>query len=220
MNTGSISEPDILTLADLLESLGNIPPHRVRWHPLPGTATPADVVQVEARENRLCELIDGVLVEKAMGFRESMLAIALCGYLREFVIPRNLGIVVGPDGMLQLFPGLIRIPDVAFVAWASIPGGCVPTKPVPHLTPDLAVEILSASNTREEMARKRREYFQAGVRTIWEIDPDARAVSVYRSAADPQVLIPSDTLEGDPVLPGFSLPLQRLFSELDRRANA
>jgi Uma2 family endonuclease len=220
MSTRSASEPDIVTMADLLKRLGNISPHRVRWHPLPGTATVADVVEMGARENRLCELIDGVLVEKAMGFRESLLALALSGYLREFVVPRNLGLLVGPDGMLQLFPGLIRIPDVAFIAWASIPGGRVPTKPVPQLTPDLAVEILSSSNTRDEMARKRREYFQARVRAIWEIDPDARTVSVYTSGDDLQVLSSSGTLQGDPVLPGFSLPLHQLFSELDRHVDS
>ena len=55
------------TLADLLKRLGNIPPHRVRARPAPGTATVQDVIEIEAKENRLFELVDGVLVEKALG---------------------------------------------------------------------------------------------------------------------------------------------------------
>jgi hypothetical protein len=65
------------TLADLLDYLGGIAPERVRLHPAPGTATEDDVLSVHDREGRLCELVDGVLVEKAMGFRESLLAATL-----------------------------------------------------------------------------------------------------------------------------------------------
>ena len=67
----------IETLADLLRQLGGISPERVRFRPLPGTATERDVLDVQTREGRLCELVDGVLVEKGIGFRESFLAMAL-----------------------------------------------------------------------------------------------------------------------------------------------
>jgi hypothetical protein len=62
------------TLADLLTRLGGIPPERVRFHPPPGTGTEQDVLDIHRREKRLCELVDGVLVEKGMGYRESLLA--------------------------------------------------------------------------------------------------------------------------------------------------
>src|SRR5579859_2105872 len=133
----------IVTLADLLKELGGIAPERVRFHPPPGTATEKDVVDVERRENRIYELIDGVLVEKAMGYCEALLASYLIEILGPFVRRRKLGLVTGPDGMMRLFPGLVRIPDVAFVSWSRFPGGRVPTDPVPDLVPDLAVEILS-----------------------------------------------------------------------------
>jgi len=67
----------IETLADLLEYLGGIAPDRVRFRPPPGTATEEDVLAIHAREGRLYELIDGVLVEKAVGLRESYLASVL-----------------------------------------------------------------------------------------------------------------------------------------------
>ena len=92
--------PPIDTLADLLERLGGIAPDRVRFRPPPGTATEQDVIEIERRENRLCELVDGVLVEKPMRYRESLLAGALLAFLREFVVPRNLGLVTGADGLM------------------------------------------------------------------------------------------------------------------------
>jgi Uma2 family endonuclease len=207
------------TLADLLHDLGDIPPERVLLRPPPGTATEADVIALEERENRLCELVDGVLVEKVMGLRESLLAVALAGFLREFAMPRNLGLVSGADGMMRLFPGLVRIPDVAFASWQRVPGGRVPSEPVPGLVPDLAVEVLSAGNTEEEMTRKRTEYFGAGVRLVWLVDPENRTVTVYTGPDQAVVLDESATLDGGEVLPGFNLRLRDLFAELDRRAN-
>jgi Uma2 family endonuclease len=174
---------------------------------------------MERRENRLCELVEGFLVEKAMGYRESLLALALSEFLRAFVRPRNLGLVSGADGMVQLFPGLVRIPDVAFVSWDRVPGRRVPAEPVPPLVPDLVVEVRSEGNTDEEMARKRREYFAAGVRLVWLIQPACQTVSVYTAADQCAELGEAHTLEGGEVLPGFTLPLWELFVELDRQGS-
>ena len=153
MATSVASCSEILTVADLLEKLGGIPAERVRMSPLPGTATKEDVYEIECHEDRLCELVDGVLVEKPMGFRESFLAGLLIEVLRAFVEPRNLGIVTGEAGMMELSPGLVVIPDVAFISWSRLPGGKFPEVPVPRVAPDLAIEVLSPSNTAKEMAR-------------------------------------------------------------------
>ena len=87
----SVSTPTVVidTLADLLEQLGGMHPNRVRFRPAPGTATEEDVRAIHERERRLYELVDGVLVEKAMGLRESFLAITLATILLNFVRPRN-----------------------------------------------------------------------------------------------------------------------------------
>jgi Uma2 family endonuclease len=206
------------TVDDLLHELGDVPPSRVRLHPFPGQATVQDVIDVHAHEKRLCELVDGTLVEKPMGLKESLIAGALISFLRAFVVPRNLGLVSGEAGMMRLFAGLVRIPDVAFISWSRVPGGKVPTEPVPQLAPDLAVEVLSPSNTPQEMERKRREYFGAGVRRVWIIDIDVRTVDVYTAPEGPVTISESQTLDGGEVLPGFVLPLRELFSELDRYA--
>jgi Uma2 family endonuclease len=201
------------TIADLLERLGNVPPHRVRLHPTPGTATEKDVIKAHDREKRLCELVVGTLVEKTVGVQESMLAFVIGHFLIGFVRPRKLGIVTGPDGAIRLFPGLVRIPDVAFISRGRLPGGKVPKEPIPELAPDLVVVVLSKSNTKAEMARKLKEYFSVGVRLAWMVDPKTRTVRVH-TAADRSVLLQGDeALDGGEVLPGFSLRLSELFEE-------
>lgn len=209
----------IETLEDLVQRLGNIPLARVLVHPPIGTATEEDLIQVNNHGNRLCELVEGTLVEKAMGIRESILAMFLGELLGGFVRSRNLGLVTGPDGAVRLFPGLVRAPDVAFVSWDRIPSRQVPTEALPHLVPDLAVEVLSESNTKREMERKRSEYFSSGVRLVWIVDGNVRTVAVYTSPEEPTILDESHVLAGGQVLPDFSLPLRHFFAELDRRGD-
>ena len=206
----------LATIADLLRQLGGIAPARVRLVPALGTATEADLITVNDQKRGICELVDGVLVEKGMGYAESVLAGFLLGLLNAYVFPRNLGIVSGPDGMIRLFPGLIREPDVAFASWDQIPGRRMPTTPIAGFVPDLAIEVLSRSNTKKEMARKRAEYFAAGVRLVWEVDPKRRTVAVYTAPDGPVLLDVTMTLDGGAVLPSFALPLADLFAQLDR----
>jgi Uma2 family endonuclease len=212
----SALSPPIKTLADLLHQLGDIPLDRIRFHPAPGTATKNDVIEAEARENVLCELINGVLVEKAVGFRESGLAMFVGIMLDAFVRPRNLGLVTGADSTMELMPGLVRIPDVAYTRWDRMPQGRCPDDPIPAIAPNLAVEVLSRSNTRAEMKAKRLDYFSAGVELVWEIDPVAREVMVYISNSILVTLTAADVLDGGTVLPGFAVPVRDLFAELDR----
>jgi len=203
------------SLGDLLRRLGDISPDRVRMHPAPGTATEADVIAIEGKENRLFELVDGVLVEKGMGFRESILAVAVSRAIGNWAAPQKLGIVTGADGMMKLFGRQVRIPDVAYASWDRFPGRRVPKEPIPLLAPDLVVEVLSESNTKKEMAKKRDEYFSVGVRLVWEVDPEARTVAVYTGPEAYTVLDAERILDGGTVLPGFTLSLRELFAELD-----
>jgi Uma2 family endonuclease len=203
----------VVTLADLLERFGPIPAARIRYDPPPGTATEEDVVALEARDNRLFELVDGVLVEKAMGFYESYLAMRLAQFLLAFVEQHDLGIVAGADGMLRLAPGLVRIPDVSFVSWDKLPQRQIPRQPIPDLAPDLVVEVLSEGNTPREMDQKLLEYFSAGVRLVWYVLPDLQQVHVYTAPDQRQIITADHTLHGGEVLPGFTLPVHRLFDE-------
>ena len=202
---------DGVTVADLLARLGGVPASRVRLHPTPGTATEKDVIKVLDLENRPCELVDGTLVEKPMGYDESEIAATIIILLGSFVRRHRLGIVTGADGAIRLFPGLVRIPDVAFVSWDSLPGRKRPKGPIPHLVPDLVVEVLSKSNTKLEIDRKLREYFKAGVRSVWIVNPKKRTVKHY-SALDQSILLSEDeSLGGGAILPGFVLRLNDVF---------
>jgi Uma2 family endonuclease len=152
-----------------------------------------------------------------MGFLESLFAGAILGWLREFVIPRNLGVVSGEAGMVRLFPGRVRVPDVAYASWDRLPNGVIPNEPVPTLAPELVVEVLSESNTKREMELKRREYFSAGVEVVWEIDPKTRSAQVHHRLEKSSERFDSTGVLREPeLLPGFELPLSRLFGELDR----
>jgi Uma2 family endonuclease len=201
-------EADGVTVADLLKQLGDIPPKRVRLYPIPGTATEDDVIRVLDHENRPCELVDGTLVEKAMVLEESIIAGFIISCLNGFVLPSKLGFVSGEAGTFKLVSGLVRIPDVAFVSWDRLAGRKLPTEPIPLLAPDLAVEVISRSNTKVEIDRKLREYFAAGTRLAWVIDPKKRIARVYTSARRFKRITEKQSLDGGSVLPGFEVPLQ------------
>lgn len=201
------------TIASLLHELGDVSADRVRLEPTPGTATVADL---DRPENNRCELIDGTLVEKAVGWEESRLACWLSMVINTHVLASNLGIVTGGDGFTELESGNFRSPDVAFFSWGRMPGRRRPKEPYPRLTPDIAVEVLSLSNTRTEMDRKRTEYFDSGTAEVWEIDPRARTVRVYTAADRGHDLGPADALDGGAILPGLRVPVADLFAELDR----
>jgi Uma2 family endonuclease len=201
------------SVADLRRDLGNIPLDRIRLVPPPGTAT---VVDLESTVGRGCELVDGTLVEKTMGWEESSFAMWLVYKLWEFNETRNFGGITGEEGKYVLFPKLARGPDVAFISWSRFPGGKPPKKGYPAAAPDFVVEVLSPGNTRAEMTRKRKENFAAGVAVVWEVEPRERVVTVYTSPADGREFGDKDTLKPGPFLPGFAVRLKDWFAVLDR----
>lgn len=203
-----------MTVAELLKKLGGIPAERVLLDPPPGTATEKDVLAVE-RQGRICELVDGVLVEKAMGFAESYLALRIAFFLQGFLQQHKLGFLAGEDGTLRLWPGLVRIPDVSFISWDQLPKRKIPKKPIPDLYPDLAVEVLSRKNTKAEIDRKLHEYFRSGTRLAWVVDPRKRTVRVYTAPDQSRPRTEEESLDGGDVMPGLSLPLREVFAELE-----
>ena len=214
MSLAVLAPPTFETVADLLEALDDIPPGRIRMHPWPGTATEDDVIAIHAKEKRLCELVDGTLVEKPMGYEESRLAMEIGYILVGFLRQQDLGTIAGEAGMMRLLSGLVRIPDVSFVRWEHLPEE---SGPIPPLAPDLAIEVLSESNTPREMERKLHEYFEAGTQLVWYFDPRKRTVTVYTAPDQFTVQDDSQTLDGGDVLPGLVIPLRELFDRASRR---
>jgi Uma2 family endonuclease len=205
------------SLADLLVDLGGISADRIKLDPPPGSATFDDLVAAN-EGGAMCEWVDGTLVEKAMGWMESVIGLYVGELLGKFSRRHNLGFVSGADGFLRIMSSTVRGPDVAFVSWERIPDKKFPEAKVPEIVPDLAVEVLSTGNTRAEMARKRREYFHAGVKLVWMIDPRQRSVAIYTSSDEYTVLDETEKLTGGEVLPGLEIELAEQFAELDRKA--
>lgn len=198
--------------ADWLRSLGGIPLERVVFDPWPGTATEADLLRFAEVHKRLCELVDGTLVEKPVGYREAIIASRLASRLTTYCDERQLGLVSGADSTMRMITGRVRLPDVAFVSSARVPRIL---KPVPDLSPDLAVEVLSDSNTPDEITQKLKEYFQSGTRLAWIIDPRPETAAIYYDTDGPPTLIDAGgRLDGEDVIPGFSMVLADLFRNL------
>ena len=137
------ASPTDWTIADVEAWLPGFPRDRIRIYPPPGTATDQDVLAAKARNGRICELIDGTLVEKPMATQESMLALVLAQRLLNFLDVNDLGMLTGEAGFLRILPGQIRAPDVSVIRWERLPDRHASKPAIYAAVPDLAVEILS-----------------------------------------------------------------------------
>ncbi len=158
----------------------------------------------------------GDLVEKTMEAIESYLAMVLVEYLSRFVRENDLGIMLGEVGMLRFSPKRIYLPDISFISWAQNPMRELQKQPIADLHPDLAVEVLSPSNSQREIKNKRNDYFDWGTRLVWQLDPVSKTMEIFTSPDASSVMGMTGTLEGGDVLPGFSLPMAKLFENTDR----
>jgi Uma2 family endonuclease len=205
------------TFADVQKRLGGIPASRIHLHPQPGTATIRDLERLDRKTLGTCELIDGVIVEKQKGWYESLVASVLIELLAPHVRAHQLGIVLGSDAVLRLFPQQARAPDVCFVSKRRLhqykPSR---NKPIPVLIPDLAVEVLSKSNTPKEIELKLRQYFSSGVRLAWVIDPKRRIATIHTSLTERSAIELNGVLDGGKVVPGFRVHLRELFARADQ----
>ena len=113
-----------------------------------------------------------------------------------------------PGYRLANGPDIVRAPDVAWIAPGRVPEG---TRGYPQLAPDLVVEVKSPSNSYAALADKAAMWLSHGSRAVWVGDPDHTDVTVYRPGVSPILLGEDDVLDGGDVLPGFSIPVWRLF---------
>lgn len=207
---GKVSLPK-WTLADLLTRLGDVAPERIRLDVWPGHVTDEDCTESKDRFGRLCEMVDGVLVEKIMGWDEGRVAFELARLIGDYLDDHPLGVVNGPDGPIRVETRVIRMPDVSFISWERAGGEEMPEGPVMEVVPDLAVEVISRSNRPGEMQVKLQEYFARGVRLVWYIDFKKRTARAFTAVDAFTDLKAADSLDGLDVLPGFRVKLQTLF---------
>ncbi len=200
--------------AELHERLGGVPLERIRLTPYPGSATEADL---ETNGDATCELIDGVLVEKAMGTREAMLGQWINRVLGNFVEEHDLGVVLGGDGFIKVRKGNVRAPDGTYIPWSAMPENEFPSGAYWSVQPALIFEVLSPTNTKAEIDRKLKELFEIGCRIAWVIDPKTRTATIYTSLTRRKTIDENGILDGGRILPGFQLPMADLFAKLARK---
>ncbi|MBI4520972.1 MAG: Uma2 family endonuclease [Gemmatimonadetes bacterium] len=158
------------------------------------------------------ELVRGRVVrEPPAGYEHGRIGGELIYVLNRFVREHRLGEVLASETGFVLFhdPDTVRAPDAAFVAASRIPSD---PKGFAQLAPDLAVEVVSPSNTWSEVQDKVFDYLDAGTRLVWVLEPRRRRIRVFRSRDDVTILGEDDVLEGADVLPGFRVPVRGLFS--------
>jgi Uma2 family endonuclease len=171
----------------------------------------------ELGDDELFEIIDGRRIEMPpMSAYASKIATRVVVKMAAFVDERSLGEVVCE--LLFRLPldedlKRNRRPDVAFVSYDRWPSD----RPQPvrdnawDVVPDLAVEVTSPNDLANAQQQKISEYFRAGVRLVWAFFPERRIVHVYEALDKIRVITESGILDGGSVLPGFELPLDRLF---------
>jgi Uma2 family endonuclease len=183
-------------------------------------------IQPVPRDDQFYEVVNGERIGKPlMSAYAVKVGSTLVRKLGAFADDNKLGEVVSE--MLFRLPlkedaSRNRRPDLAYVSFTRWPAD----RPMPargdawEVVPDLAVEVISPTNLTQETMQKVQEYFQAGVSLVWVVFPLERQIYVYESPTQIRVLASGDTLTGGAVLPGFELPLSRLFGPVVLPAEA
>ncbi len=160
------------------------------------------------------ELVQGELKKMApAGHKHGQIAAKLTWRLAQYVEAHHLGVVyVAETGfLLATNPDTVRAPDVAFVSQKRIEAAGEVSGYWPG-APDLAVEVISPGDTYTEVEEKVFDWLEAGTKMVMIVNPRKRAVTVYRSLTAIITLIGNDTLDGQDVVPGWTLPIQQLFA--------
>ncbi len=158
------------------------------------------------------ELVKGVVKEAGMpGGMHGKVCGTLLRLIGNHVEAADLGHVLGNDTYIQTGagPDSVRGADVCFASYGRIPRGSMPRGTIPP--PELTAEVKSPSDTWVELLTKMLEYLHCGVLAVIIIDPDRRTVSIYQQDGSQEILFEADTLTIPDVLPGFSVPVRRLF---------
>ena len=168
---------------------------------------------LEAEGLGRCELVRGELAMMSpAGFEHGRLIGRIGARLSQRVETDALGVVVGAETGFHIArdPDTVRAPDVAFIRKERLPPG--PILGFFPGAPDLAVEVVSPNDRASELLAKVQDWLAAGCLAVWVIDPLQRTVAVYRPDKPLATLRPADVLEGDDVVPGFSVPVAEIFA--------
>lgn len=159
------------------------------------------------------ELVRGIPVETPRpDLRHGYSCIKMGRYLDEFAEANNLGHVMSNDSFVKVEanPDTVRGGDVLFISYERLPRGPIPPG-VLDVIPELVVEVVSPSNLWTGLFTKVDEYLAAGVKVVVILDGDSQTASTYRPNVVQEIFRVTDTLTLPDVLPGFSVPVAKLF---------
>ena len=149
-----------------------------------------------------------------MGALAATIASFLVTHLNLYGWSQKLGFAV-TEVLLQLMPGRPqRRPDVAFIPYTGWQPPQREDPPAWPVVPLLTAEVISPTNTADDLEQKLQDYFVAGVRMVWVVYPVLRRVYVYESLTQVRILTEKDELDGGAVLPGFRVGIAALFAAL------
>ncbi|MEP9412453.1 MAG: Uma2 family endonuclease [Candidatus Brocadia sp.] len=166
------------------------------------------------KEGYKCELIQGKLVMGPAGIEHEEIGANLLTALRSFVSERKLGIVCGSSAGYWMKSGNLRSPDVSFIRKERLQGYKRPPKGFFKGSPDIAIEILSPTDTVESLHGKIVEYFENDTKLAWVVNPEEQTVLIYHSPQPSKLLTKNDLLDGEEILKGFTFPIAELFAEI------
>ena len=182
---------------------------------LPRVWTEEDLERLESETDRRYELVDGVPKEKGPeGMEHSYIAATLAGEIGAYAKIQKLGIVLESSAVYRMSKGNTRKPDASFVIKERLPERRLSPQAFEG-APDLAIEVISPTDIWWEILEKMDEYFASGCRLVWLISPKDQRVQIYRSDQRSHILQVGDSLDGEDVIPGFSMPVAELFAELN-----
>ncbi len=176
----------------------------------------AEELHLLPHDNSRHELVDGLLRSKPLeGFRHGAIVVKLSRPLAEYVASNQLGLVAGAETGFKLKsnPDTVRAPDIAFVSIERVKAEGVPDSFWPG-PPDLAVEVLSPSDTVYDVEDRVATWLAHGTRLVWVINPKRRVVLVHKPNEPVMTLEETDSLAGGDVIPGFQFPVQDIFLKL------
>jgi len=189
--------------------------------PLEDYPEPDAVPSSAVPDDRFYEVVEGLVVRSLpMGASETEIAFLIAFALNQFVKPQKLGkVVIELLFRIDAMRKLKRRPDIAFVSAKKWPvGKRVPKGEAWDMVPDLAVEVVSESNTAQEVIQKVVDYLSTGSRQVWVVYPDLKQVHVYTDLTSAQILTEPAVLDGGDLIPGFRLSLTELFEDADSAA--
>ncbi len=163
------------------------------------------------------ELVDGELVDMDGAPPHGRMTGEIYLLLRLHVSNAGLPLDVGVTTGFAMGGHTLRFPDVHVTRWERMAEYDEDAGGWPRFAPDVAIEVVSPSNTPSELALKAREYFANGAAAMWIVDPDPRAVTIRRPGAADVVFGSDDVMTGEPEIPGFSCAVADIFAVLDRK---